>query len=127
MSSFQPRYTIDRVSTIDWVIFDGTRGMDKIQYLMWLTLAHGNAVTHQLTIASFIPKASYEVPFLIFEEEIYSVTFYSTPEVLGNFVINVAEQLQYFDIKNPSELSSMFGGHVKSMAVVPSGMRPRSH
>ncbi len=123
----KPRYTVDRVGEVDWVIFDGVRGMDQPQYLLWLTHANNRRFTHQLTIAAFTPKDAYDVPYLVFNEEIYSVTFYSDPEVLGSLVVEVVTQLQYLDIRNPVELSSMFGGFVKSVAVVPSGIRPRSH
>lgn len=110
----EPSYTADQIDERDWVINAGPSLLP--QYLMYCDPVHGSPLhNYQLLIARCSHDASRIRPFVIFEQELYSVMLYTTD--LEDLAEQILDVLQSSLIDNPVELAMAFGGTVRGQSV----------
>jgi len=113
----EPRYNADRIDDREWIIQgERTERRRRREYLMYFEPVSGSSLhNYQLVLVRCTRDASMFSSFIVFDQEMYSVMFYSTdPETFAEGVIEV---LQSSLIDNPVELALAFGGTVRGNSV----------
>jgi hypothetical protein len=113
MSDDTTRYSLDRISNYEWVIFDKTKMGTPIVYMLYIVPLSG-IYNYQLVLSSYDAIEAANTTWVTFGPELYSTFFYSVPEGIETLVNSVLYLLVNSEIDNPIELAHVFGGTVLS-------------
>ena len=111
------RYSLDQVGECEWVLFDREKKGTPKAYLLFLVPLGVGIFNYQIILTAYDAASAALSPFPVFTEEIYSMFFYSVPEGVADFILNIHVTLQELDIDDPLELAHYLGGTVHSEKV----------